>query len=239
MGTETREQSGERRIGVRQAARALISLAILVGSPFVAAGRLDWWQGWALVVLTLAASAISRIIPARRNPDLLAERARFAEAEGAKPWDRLLMPIVGLIGPLATWVTAGLDERLGWLPQVPLPLQVAAFLAVAAGSALACWAMIENRFFSAVVRIQSDRGHRVVSSGPYRFVRHPGYVGGVLGNLAMPLALGSAWALIPGVLTVGVIVVRTALEDRMLLEELDGYREYAARVRYRLLPGVW
>jgi protein-S-isoprenylcysteine O-methyltransferase Ste14 len=227
------------RIGARQAARALISLAVLVGSPFIAAGRLDWWAGWALVALTLAASVVSRIIPARKNPDLLAERARFAEAEDVKRWDRPLVPIVGVFGPLATWITAGLDVRFGWPPPVALPLQVAGFLVVAAGSALATWAMAENRFFSAVVRIQADRGHTVVSSGPYRFVRHPGYTGGLLGAVGVPLALGSAWALIPGLVVAGIIGLRTWLEDRTLQEELEGYRQYAGRVRYRLLPGVW
>lgn len=233
------EPAGGARIGARQVARALLSLLLLVASPFLAAGRLDWWPAWALVALTLAANVASRIIPARRHPELLAERARFAEAEDAKPWDRVLVLIVGIVGPLAIWVTAGLDERLGWSPPVSLPLQAAAFLVVAAGSALATWAMAENRFFSAVVRIQKDRGHTVISSGPYRFVRHPGYAGGVLADLAAPLALGSIWALVPGVAVVAVIALRTALEDRVLQEELAGYREYAARVRYRLLPGVW
>jgi len=239
MCTQTDERPPVARIGVLQLARALFSLAILVSSPFLAAGRLDWLPAWALVALTLTANAISRIIPARRHPDLLVERARFVEGRDVKPWDRLLMPIVGIIGPLATWIVAGLDERFVWLPVVPLALQIAAFLVVAAGSALATWAMAENRFFSAVVRIQRDRGHSVVSTGPYRFVRHPGYAGGVLAAIGMPLALGSAWALIPGVLSAGAIAARTALEDRTLHEELDGYREYAARVRYRLLPGVW
>ncbi|HOG45549.1 MAG TPA: isoprenylcysteine carboxylmethyltransferase family protein [Anaerolineae bacterium] len=230
---------GTAHIGARQVARALLSLVVLIASPFLAAGRLDWWPAWALVALTLAASVAARIIPARRNPDLLAERARFAEAEGVKPWDRVLMPIVGIVGPLAVWVVAGLDERFGWPPLVSLPLQVVGLLIVAAGGALATWAMAENRFFSAVVRIQRDRGHSVISSGLYRLVRHPGYSAGVLNAIAAPLALGSLWALIPGLLCVGAIAVRTALEDRTLQAELPGYREYAQRVRYRLLPGVW
>jgi len=240
VNTELQEQSGNKaRIGVLQVARVLFSLAVMVGSPFIAAGRLDWWPAWALVVLSLIASIISRIIPARKNPDLLAERARYVEAKDVKPWDRVLMPIVGIIGPLATWVVAGLDERFAWPPLMPPALQVAGFLVVAAGSALVTWAMAENRFFSAVVRIQKDRGHAVVSSGPYAFVRHPGYTGGVLAAIGIPLALGSAWALIPGALSAAGITVRTALEDRTLQEELAGYREYAARVRWRLLPGVW
>ncbi|HPL26923.1 MAG TPA: isoprenylcysteine carboxylmethyltransferase family protein [Anaerolineae bacterium] len=236
---EPQRAPGTAHIGARQVARALLSLVVLIASPFLAAGRLDWWPAWALVALTLAASVAARIIPARRNPDLLAERARFAEAEGVKPWDRVLMPIVGIVGPLAVWVVAGLDERFGWPPLVSLPLQVVGLLIVAAGGALATWAMAENRFFSAVVRIQRDRGHSVISSGPYRLVRHPGYSAGVLNAIAAPLALGSLWALIPGLLCVGAIAVRTALEDRTLQAELPGYREYAQRVRYRLLPGVW
>jgi len=99
--------------------------------------------------------------------------------------------------------------------------------------------MLANRFFSGVVRIQNERGHSVVSDGPYRWVRHPGYAGGFIGDLALPLLLGSAWAFIPAALTAGAVVLRTALEDRTLQAELPGYREYAQRTRFRLLPGVW
>lgn len=244
MNTDTQteqmqEPAGKAGIGVRQVARALVSLVVMTGAPFLAAGRLDWWPAWALVALTLAASVVSRIIPARKNPDLLAERARYAEADDTAPWDRVLMPIVALVGPLATWVVAGLDQRFGWPPPVSPAVQVAGLLVVAAGSALATWAMAENRFFSAIVRIQKDRGHAVISGGPYRYVRHPGYTGGLLAAVAIPLALGSLWALIPGILSAGAITLRTTLEDRTLQEGLDGYAAYAARVRCRLVPGLW
>jgi protein-S-isoprenylcysteine O-methyltransferase Ste14 len=99
--------------------------------------------------------------------------------------------------------------------------------------------MVSNKFFSTSVRIQMERDHTVASGGPYRYVRHPGYVGYIVSGFAAPLALGSLWALIPAAITLCLLVVRTALEDRTLQDELDGYREYAARVRYRLLPGVW
>jgi protein-S-isoprenylcysteine O-methyltransferase Ste14 len=104
---------------------------------------------------------------------------------------------------------------------------------------LLTWSMAANAFFAQTVRIQEDRGHTVATGGPYRYVRHPGYVGGILFQVATPLILGSVWALIPAGLTVCLTIIRTALEDRTLLEELDGYKEYAGRVRYRLLPGVW
>jgi protein-S-isoprenylcysteine O-methyltransferase Ste14 len=99
--------------------------------------------------------------------------------------------------------------------------------------------MLSNRFFSPTVRIQSDRGHQVISGGPYQIIRHPGYSGWILQMLAAPLALGSWWGLIPGLLSACLYGIRTALEDRTLHRELPGYTDYAARVRYRLLPGIW
>jgi protein-S-isoprenylcysteine O-methyltransferase Ste14 len=146
---------------------------------------------------------------------------------------------VALYGPLLIWIVAGLDERYGWSPQISLWLQVVAIIVAVLGSALATWAMLSNTFFSGTVRIQKERGHTVASGGPYRYVRHPGYVAGILFDVATPLILGSLWALVPAGLTVCAFVVRTALEDRTLQEELAGYREYAQQVRYRLLPGVW
>jgi protein-S-isoprenylcysteine O-methyltransferase Ste14 len=134
---------------------------------------------------------------------------------------------------------AGLDQRYGWSSGIEPVAQIGAMLLVIAGHALVVWATGVNAYFSQVVRIQTERGHTVISSGPYRYVRHPGYVGGILVTLAAPLLLGSAWALIPGVLGALLLVVRTALEDRTLLQELAGYGEYAESVRYRLVPGLW
>jgi len=136
-------------------------------------------------------------------------------------------------------LVAGFDDRWGWSPRLAVAVQVAGFAAVALGDVLFAWAMASNQFFSSVVRIQQDRGHTVQTGGPYRFVRHPGYVGTIVPALATPLALGSLWAFIPAALLSAVIVVRTALEDKTLQDELAGYAEYAQRTRYRLLPGVW
>ncbi len=206
---------------------------------FLAAGRLDWGWAWGYVGLALAATAISRVIAWRRHPELLAERARSLEAPDAKSWDQVLIPLVVGIGPLAMLIVAGLDVRYGWSAAFPQGVQIAGTVVLALGWAFATWAFVANRFFSAVVRIQKDREHSVVTDGPYRFVRHPGYAGGILSTLVSPLMLGSWWALIPAALMAAATVVRTALEDRTLLDELPGYADYAQQTRYRLLPGVW
>ncbi len=206
---------------------------------FVAAGRIDWWQGWVYVILTLGVSFISRYILLRKHPDLITERAHFIESEGIKAWDKRIVVWIAVVLPLAFMITAGLDKRFGWSPEIPLPWQLAALGIFLAGFGLTTWALIVNRFFSSVVRIQTERGHTVVSSGPYRFMRHPGYAGGIVAWLVSPVLLGSVWSFVPvGIVTV-LYVIRTALEDRTLQEELPGYADYAQRTRYRLLPGIW
>ena len=206
---------------------------------FIAAGRLDWVWGWVYVGIVVSFTFVSRIIVIRTNPDLIAERAQFLEREDVKGWDRLILFFLLLIGPLAVMIVAGLDERFGWSPRISVTLRVVALVVMVLGFAVSTWAMAVNRYFSAVVRIQKDRGQTVVTDGPYRFVRHPSYATGILSSLMIPFLLGSLWALIPCGLVAVVTVIRTALEDKTLLEELDGYKEYAQRVRYRLLPGVW
>jgi protein-S-isoprenylcysteine O-methyltransferase Ste14 len=220
---------------VRFAIVVLIQPAIL----FAAAGRLDWLMGWAYVALLLVMSAGSRLVVARKYPDLIAERAQSLDREDVDPWDKLLVSVVAIFGPIAGIMVAGLDRRFGWSPQIPLGLELLALAVALVGLLFGTWAMLENRFFSAVVRIQKDRQQTVVSSGPYRFLRHPSYAGGIATNLAIPVMLGALWALIPyGLIVIGY-VVRTEFEDRKLLAELDGYRDYARRVRNRLLPWVW
>jgi protein-S-isoprenylcysteine O-methyltransferase Ste14 len=220
-------------------------LLLLPVTLFIPAGRLDWGMGWVFVCVYVAITVVSRVLVLRRDPGLAVERARSMERdrEGVKDWDRLLSPTVALFGPVTIWIVSGLDERLGWSPSVPAWLSISAVIAglilALAGSVLATWAMLANTFFSGTVRIQGERGHTVVSGGPYRYVRHPGYLGGVLFDVATPLILGSVWAFVPTALTLCAFFVRTALEDRTLREELDGYEEYAQQTRYRLLPGVW
>lgn len=172
-----------------------------------------------------------------KNPEMLAERSR--PKAGSKKWDLVILSLFGIL-TLAEYMVAGLDFRNGWSQDFSQGLQIAGLVVAVIGNDLILvWAMVTNAFFVATVRIQKERKHAVVSSGPYQFVRHPGYAGTILFHLATPFLLNSSWALIPVGLSVILLLVRTALEDRTLQSELAGYKDYAARVRYRLLPGVW
>jgi protein-S-isoprenylcysteine O-methyltransferase Ste14 len=202
---------------------------------FGSSGRLDWPNAWVLLAVNFAASIASKALLSR-HPDLLAERSNI---KAGKTWDKPIVGIVVLVGPVATWVTAGLDTRFHWSDAMPRSAFIAGVIVAALAAALIAWAMHTNRFFSSVVRIQKDRGHVVVESGPYRFVRHPGYTGIAAFILATPSILNSRWALAPAVVTAAVTGLRTVLEDRTLRNELEGYADYARRVRYRLAPPVW
>jgi protein-S-isoprenylcysteine O-methyltransferase Ste14 len=206
---------------------------------FLSAWTLNWAWGWAYYATVILAQIVGRLLVLRLHPELLAERASYRTRTDAKAWDRVMVRLVALYGPLVTWIVAGFDHRLNGSPDVPVALRWVAFLIVLLGAVIANWAMVVNRFFAAVVRIQHDRGHQVISDGPYRFVRHPGYAGGVYTWLAAPAMLGAFWAYIPALLTICALIVRTALEDRTLIDELPGYAEYTRRTRYRLFPGVW
>ena len=205
----------------------------------VCGGDIGWWQAWAYALLIVAAGIGGRIWAERRHPGLLAERQYVEKLQSAKAWDKVLAPLMALSISYPLVIVAGLDHRWGWSPEFPLWLTVFGFILISLGYAISAWAYAENRFFSSVVRIQADRGHAVCDSGPYRFVRHPGYAGNIPPLLGIPLALGSVWALIPAAVALIIAVIRTALEDQTLQEELPGYRDYAQRVPYRLLPGIY
>jgi protein-S-isoprenylcysteine O-methyltransferase Ste14 len=214
----------------------LVWPAFLGVMVFAAAGTWRWPQAWAYLVLYSAILIFGSFTAIHRDPEFTSERTQVKE--GTKRWDRLLSG--PLFSPLwlGLYVVAGLDQRSGWSPDIG-PVAIAGVVLAGLGYLLAVWAMASNRFYGRYARIQTDRGHTVVTSGPYRYVRHPGYAGLCAFMLATPLALESLYALIPAVLVVAVLVVRTALEDRMLLEELPGYEAYARQTRFRLLPGVW
>ena len=210
-------------------------VGILLGAAnlFIPAGRLDWAMGWALVVI-MAVWVVATGLAS--SPELLAERAE--RRKGTKTWDMVVLGLAGLAIVIRP-IVAGLDVRHGWTEAMPLTLQIIALLVVMLGYALVVWAMAANDYFSKIVRIQDDRGHTVATGGPYRFVRHPGYVGTILVELAAPIMLGSWWAIIPGGLSALLFILRTALEDRTLQKELPGYAEYTQQTRYRLLSGIW
>jgi len=204
-------------------------------------GDLGWWQAWGYSVLLVAAGLGGRIWAEQRHPGLLAERQNLEKIQSGKAWDRVLAPLMALsvAFPFPLVIVAGLDHRSGWSPAFPLWLIVLGFILISLGYAFAMWALVENRFFSTTVRIQTERGHVVCDSGPYRIVRHPGYAGSLPPLLGIVLALGSLWTLIPAAGALIVAVIRTVLEDQTLHEELPGYRDYARRVNYRLVPGIY
>ena len=224
-------------------ARAVIGFALyLFLGPallFLSAGTWNWPLAWVYVILGLVATVGSRLIVLKKHPDTLRERAQFATSEGTPAWDRVLGPIIGLLGPLVMMVVAGLDHRYGWSSVIPRWGQYLATVAYAGGFGVSVWAMVVNRYFSAVARIQQDRGQVVVKEGPYHTVRHPSYAGAVLAYLALPIMLDAIWALIPAVGVIASVIIRTRLEDKLLLEKLDGYQRYAEETPYRLIPGLW
>jgi protein-S-isoprenylcysteine O-methyltransferase Ste14 len=205
----------------------------------ICGGDLGWWQAWGYALLIVAAGPGGRIWAERRHPGLMAERQNIKNVQSTKAWDKVLAPLMALSVSFPLVIVAGLDHRFGWSPVFPLWLVELGFLLISFGYAFAAWALIENRFFSSVMRIQVDRGHVVCDSGPYRIVRHPGYAGNILALPGVVLALSSMWTLIPAAVALIIAVIRTVLEDQTLQEELPGYRDYARRVRFRLIPGMY
>ncbi|QDV36886.1 methyltransferase family protein [Tautonia plasticadhaerens] len=212
--------------------RALMVEFLLAAILFASAGRID--LPWLWAVLALHATMLLAGIPFM-DPDLRKERVRPGPGGRSRQVRWLALPMI-----LAHLVVAGLDVgRFGWSGPIPAVVQAVALAGYAAGMGLSLWAMAANRFFSPVVRIQAERGHRLVSSGPYARLRHPGYTGLIVGSLCGGVALGSWWSLVPLAPLVGMFLWRTAMEDRFLHEGLEGYAGYARRVRYRLMPGLW
>jgi protein-S-isoprenylcysteine O-methyltransferase Ste14 len=235
-GKGTVQRPGDRRLVLFGMLWGIVWPAMIGLILYVAAGRWRWPLAWAYLALYAAILVAGSFFAVHRDPEFTGERTRAKE--GTKTWDRLLSG--PLFSPLwlALYVVAGLDKRYGSSPALT-PIAIGAVVAAGVGYSLAVWAMASNKFYGRYVRIQHDRAHTTVTTGPYRFIRHPGYVGICLFMLASALALESLWALIPAGALVIVLIIRTALEDRTLLAELPGYPEYARQTRFRLLPGVW
>jgi protein-S-isoprenylcysteine O-methyltransferase Ste14 len=216
--------------------RSFASMLFIAALVFTCAGRLDYWQGWVYVGIN-GLILVANALVLRKNAGLLEERLK--PGKGMKSWDKAYF---ALSTPLyfVVLILASLDTgRFGWGEGLPVYTYALSVVVYLLGQALFLWAKLVNTYFATVVRIQAERGQTVCKDGPYRTVRHPGYVGGMLFTFTTPLLLGSLWGLLPAGIFVLLMLVRTALEDRTLLAELPGYKEYAAEVRYRLLPGVW
>ena len=215
---------------------SLASLGFFAALIFWPAGTIDWLQGWLYFGLFSTSASLTLVYLRRVNPEVIKHRLQFKK--GTKRWDKL-WAVFFAPAFIAIYVVAGFDAvRYQW-STMPWWLWLAGLAVWLPGNALLTWAMGVNPFFEKTVRIQTERGHHVIDTGPYRFVRHPGYLGFSGWCLATPLLLGSWWSLLAALLSLAALAVRTRLEDRTLQEELTGYRDYASRVRYRLIPGIW
>jgi protein-S-isoprenylcysteine O-methyltransferase Ste14 len=225
---------------INPVAQSLVSLAITLVVMgvlmFWPAGTLDWSRGWWFIGVFVAAILVSIAILAQVNPEIFAARAKVTAA-GTKGWDKVIVTIV-LVAFAAILPVAGFDYRLQ-LAQAPDWLVIGGYILFVIGFAGTGWAQAVNRHFEPSVRIQSDRGHTVIDSGPYAYVRHPGYIFGSLLGFGCALALGSLWALVPSAVLAAGLAIRTLLEEETLVAELPGYAEFRQRTRYRWIPGVW
>jgi len=217
--------------------KQIVSVILMLVTLFWPAGTMSWSAGWLLVGMMTVSVLFQWLVISPRNPDLFAERSKLQP--GSKKWDVILATLVAAFLPMITWIISGLDFRYGWSERIPLGWMMGSAVIWLVGYGITLWAMMANTFFSATVRIQTERGHHVIDKGPYGWVRHPGYLGALVVQLTTPIVLGSWWAWIPSVIALALFTLRTRLEDNTLKRELPGYEEYASRVRFRLFPGIW
>ena len=216
--------------------KGVVTVLFMLALIFVPAGTLRWPEAWLLLIFYLATVTGVMIWMKINAPGLLKER--MSRNKEIKSWDKIIMIAYSFL-LIILLAVPGLDAvRFGW-SEVSLIVKALGFIGYIPATSFAFWAMRENAYASDVVRIQEDRGHTVCTTGPYRYVRHPMYTGVILFVLCFPLSLGSLYSFIPASLIIVLFIIRTSLEDKTLLEELPGYKEYAQKVRYRLLPGVW
>jgi protein-S-isoprenylcysteine O-methyltransferase Ste14 len=212
----------------------VFSIFVLQGAIlFVAAGTLSWKWAWYVLLLGFALLIFNWIVmPA----EVIEERGR--KKENVKKWDKILSSIIS-IPTLLMYVFSGLDRRFHWTGDIPVFINIAGLAFIFLGSLLFTWSMVSNKFFSTLVRLQIDRQHTVVTEGPYKFIRHPGYLGYIIFTVATPIALGAYWGLVFSAIIGILLFVRTTLEDATLKKELPGYAEYTENVKYKLVPFLW
>lgn len=234
MNSLTPEMKAGIRLWLRKQVGVILVLFLLL---FLIAG--DW--GWGLAWIQFGLYSLTKVVEVflfiRWRPDLLVERSD--RKEGTQAWDMPLVILAVMVLPISTWVLCGLQHRFGWGPELPGWVVVLGIVLWLIGDFIILTAMWFNTFFAGTVRLQEERGHQVVSSGPYRVVRHPGYAGMLFLQMGVPLTLASFWGLIPSLLVLPVLLMRTAKEDMFLQENLTGYKDYTQQTRWRLFPGVW
>lgn len=210
---------------------ALVTAALAL---FLSAGDFNWWQAWLYLAATLLIMIANNLFA-----DQSLKVVRSKMQKGTPLWDVFLSVFVGLLGPILILVTSGLSRRFISAGFLNPAFNFAALLVFMTGGGLGAWAMAVNKYFSATVHLQHERNHQVVTAGPYKYVRHPGYSGAITGLIATPFALNSKEALLPAAFVITGIIIRTTFEDKFLKKELPGYQAYAAKVAYRLFPGIW
>lgn len=229
---------GQPRLSPKELIRSLLLLVVFQVLPLLVSQRWSWVEAWLYAGLQLGSFVVSRLLVARVHPELLRERARSLDKSDAMPWDRRVVGFMMLSAAVAL-VVAGLEARWRTGPVFPVWAKAVAVVVMLAGNALGSWALVVNRFFEGLVRIQRDRGHVVVSTGPYALVRHPGYAGSLLTSAVTPLLLDAPWSWAPMMVSMGALLYRTKREDDTLRAELEGYEAYTRQTRFRLVPGVW
>jgi protein-S-isoprenylcysteine O-methyltransferase Ste14 len=239
MTTTKRIPTEQRNTIITKGLRTVVLVtAAMSATLFLSAGTLIWPKAWAFIGFFVIYFIIWVSWGLRNDPELLMERAQAMEKENkGKSWDKILVR-VNLLVSFFVYIVAGLDTRFQW-SSMGISLQWIGFVLLILGYVLPQLALTNNPFASGIVRIQKDRGHKVSTGGPYKFIRHPMYLGSLLADFGAPLFFGSFWALIPGAVMAALFIYRTAREDQTLQEELPGYKEYAQKVRFRLVPGVW
>lgn len=237
MSTKKETKQGIEKAGIRYLIRNLVSLILQGGILFLAAGNLNIPRAWIYFGITFLYFAISTLVLAKSNSELINERAQ--KRENTKLWDKVVLGSYIIIGMYTTPVIIGLDVgRFQW-SNLGIQYTIIGYILYIISSIFVNWAMVVNKHFEATVRIQEDREHNVITTGPYRLVRHPGYIGAILWAIATPLAIGSLYGLIASAIVTFILIFRTALEDKTLQQELKGYSEYTNKVKYRLFPGIW
>lgn len=224
------------KLGIKLVLKSISIFIFFIIITFIIAGRLNYWQGWVFNVLNIFFIVVTYIVLIDRK-DLIKERLK--PGKGMKSWDKIYFAVSTpffFIMFIISILDAG---RFYWNPTVPFIIIFLAIIIYSIGQLIVIWAKKTNKFFSSVVRIQSDRKHKVCSDGPYRYVRHPGYLGGLIFTIATPFVLGSFWGLIPALITIIFMFGRTYMEDKTLKKELVGYKDYSKKVKYRIIPFIW
>lgn len=230
------EKNTIHQIVIKSFLRIFLYLLFISSVIFISAGKVSYWQGWFLIIASFVSLTAFNFALIDKK-ELFLERIK--PGPGVKIWDRYIVLFIQLFNTILL-IIGSLDAgRFHWSPPCPDYIYVISYCTFFLGYLIIICAMRTNAYFSSVVRIQADRGQQVTDTGPYKFIRHPGYTGVILYALSMPLMLGSLWAYIPSMCLVAIMVLRAYLEDKALKRELEGYLQYSLRTKYRLLPGIW